>query len=104
MFAQCPELKNITYKSSENLMENNNIKVTPRRKKTYRNKIRRSSCHEIKVENLEVLRLKGFLDVITDKLWDNDTEILPYIIRCIQGFCQEQSCIDNILRRILKIF
>ena len=34
-------------------MENNNIKVTPRRKKTYRNKIRRSSCHEIKVENLE---------------------------------------------------
>ena len=45
--------QNITYKSSENLMENNNIKVTPRRKKTYRNKIRRSSCHEIKVENLE---------------------------------------------------
>jgi len=50
------------------------------------------------VDNLEVLRLKGFLDVITDKLWDNDTEILPYIIGCIQGFCQEQSCIDNILR------
>ena len=61
------------------------------------------------VDNLEVLRLKGFLDVITDKLWDNDTEILPYIIRCIQGFCQEQSCIDNILRnriinKILNIY
>ena len=61
------------------------------------------------VENLEVLRLKGFLDVITDKLWDNDTEILPYIIRCIQGFCQEQSCIDSILRnriinKILNIY
>ena len=61
------------------------------------------------VENLEVLRLKGFLDVITDKLWDNDTEILPYLRRCIQGFCQEQSCIDNILRnriinKILNIY
>ncbi len=61
------------------------------------------------VDNLEVLRLKGFLDVITDKLGDNDTEILPYIIRCIQGFCQEQSCIDNILRnriinKILNIY
>ena len=50
------------------------------------------------VENLEVLRLKGFLDVITDKLSDNDTETLPYITRCIQGFCQEQSSIDIILR------
>ena len=60
-------------------------------------------------DNLEVLRLKGFLDVITDKLWDNDTEILPYIIRCIQGFCQDQGCIDNILRnriinKILNIY
>ena len=60
-------------------------------------------------DNLEVLRLKGFLDIITDKLGDNDTEILPYIIKCIQGFCQEQSCIDNILRnriinKILNIY
>jgi hypothetical protein len=56
-------------------------------------------------DNLEVLRLKGFLDVITDKLWDNDTEILPYIIRCIQGFCQDQGCIDNILRnRIIMLY
>ena len=61
------------------------------------------------VDNLEVLRLKGFLDVITDKLSDNDTETLPYITRCIQGFCQEQSSIDNILRdqiinKILTIY
>ena len=50
------------------------------------------------VDNLEVLRIKGFLDVITDKLSDNDTETLPYITRCIQGFCQEQNSIDIILR------
>ena len=61
------------------------------------------------VDNLEVLRLKGFLDVITDKLADNDTETLPYITRCIQGFCQEQSSIDIILRdqiinKILTIY
>ena len=60
-------------------------------------------------DNLDVLRLKGFLDIITDKLGDNDKEILPYIIKCIQGFCQEQSCIDNILRnriinKILNIY
>ena len=61
------------------------------------------------VDNLEVLRIKGFLDVITDKLSDNDTETLPYITRCIQGFCQEQSSIDIILRdqiinKILTIY
>ena len=61
------------------------------------------------VDNLEVLRLKGFLDVITEKLSDNDTETLPYITRCIQGFCQEQSSIDIILRdqiinKILTIY
>ena len=61
------------------------------------------------VDNLEVLRLKGFLDVITDKLADNDTETLPYITRCIQGFCQEQNSIDIILRdqiinKILTIY
>ena len=61
------------------------------------------------VDNLEVLRLKGFLDVITDKLTDNDTETLPYITRCIQGFCQEQNSIDIILRdqiinKILTIY
>ena len=50
------------------------------------------------IDNLEVLRLKGFLDVITDKLADNDTEALPYITRCMQGFCQEQNSIDIILR------
>ena len=61
------------------------------------------------VDNLEVLRLKGFLDVITEKLSDNDTETLPYITRYIQGFCQEQSSIDIILRdqiinKILSIY
>ena len=61
------------------------------------------------VDNLEVLRIKGFLDVITDKLSDNDTETLPYITRCIQGFCQEQNSIDIILRdqiinKILTIY
>ena len=61
------------------------------------------------VDNLEVLRLKGFLDVITEKLSDNDTETLPYITRCIQGFCQEQNSIDIILRdqiinKILTIY
>ena len=49
-------------------------------------------------DNLEILTLKGFLDVITEKLNDNDTETLPYVIKCIQGFCQGQSSIDIILK------
>ena len=49
-------------------------------------------------DNLEVLRLKGFLDVIAEKLSDNDIETWPYITKYIQGFCQEQSSIDIILR------
>lgn len=35
------------------------------------------------VDNLEVLRIKGFLDVITDKLSYNDTVTLPYLTRYI---------------------
>ena len=49
-------------------------------------------------DNLDILTLKGFLDVITEKLNDNDTETLPYVIKCIQGFCQGQSSIDIILK------
>ena len=61
------------------------------------------------VDNLEVLTLKGFLDVITEKLNDNDSETLPYVARCIQGFCQAQSSIDIILKvqiinKILNIY
>ena len=50
------------------------------------------------VDNLEILTLKGFLDVITEKLNDNDTETLPYVVKCIQGFCQGQTSIDIILK------
>ena len=61
------------------------------------------------VDNLEVLTLKGFLDVITEKLNDNDGETLPYVTRCIQGFCQAQTSIDIILKmqiiyKILNIY
>ena len=61
------------------------------------------------VDNLEVLTLKGFLDVITEKLNDNDSETLPYVTRCIQGFCQAQTSIDIILKmqiiyKILNIY
>ena len=61
------------------------------------------------VDNLEVLTLKGFLDVITEKLNDNDGETLPYVTRCIQGFCQAQTSIDIILKmqiiyKILSIY
>ena len=61
------------------------------------------------VDNLEVLTLKGFLDVITEKLNDNDSETLPYVTRCIQGFCQAQNSIDIILKmqiiyKILSIY
>ena len=49
-------------------------------------------------DNLEVLTLKGFLDVINEKLNDNDSETLPYVTRCIQGFCQAQTSIDIILK------
>ena len=62
-----------------------------------------------KVDNLEILTLKGFLDVITEKLNDNDTETLPYVVKCIQGFCQGQASIDIILKvriiaKILKTY
>lgn len=50
------------------------------------------------VDNLEILTLKGFLDVITEKLNDNDTETLPFVVKCIQGFCQGQASIDIILK------
>ena len=61
------------------------------------------------VDNLEVLTLKGFLDVINEKLNDNDSETLPYVTRCIQGFCQAQTSIDIILKmqiinKILNIY
>ena len=61
------------------------------------------------MDNLEVLTLKGFLDVITEKLNDNDSETLPYVTRCIQGFCQAQTSIDIILKvqiinKILNIY
>ena len=46
--------QNLTYKSSENILEHNNtIKITPKRKKSKRNTKRRGSMHEIKVENFE---------------------------------------------------
>ena len=51
------------------------------------------------MDNLEVLILKGFLDVINEKLNDNDSETLPYVARCIQVFCQVQTSIDIITHR-----
>ena len=33
---------------------------------------------------------------INEKLNDNDSETLPYVTRCIQGFCQAQTSIDII--------
>ncbi len=51
------------------------------------------------MDNLEVLILKGFLDVINEKLNDNDSETLPYVTRCIQVFCQVQTSIDIITHR-----
>jgi len=100
---------------SSNNEENENNYIIEIKKKITENISLLKDCFTVisnlgkNVDNLEVLRLKGFLDVITDKLWDNDTEILPYIIKCIQGFCQEQSSIDNILRnriinKILNIY
>ena len=54
------------------------------------------------MDNLEVLILKGFLDVINEKLNDNDSETLPYVTRCIQGFCQAQTPKDII--KIYKLY
>ena len=50
------------------------------------------------MDNLEVLTPKEFLDVINEKLNDNDSEALPYVTRCIQGFCQAQASIDIIIK------
>ena len=35
------------------------------------------------MDNLEVFTPKGFLDVINEKLNDNDSETLPYVTRCM---------------------
>ena len=42
--------------------------------------------------------MKDFFDIITDKLSNNDTEILSHITKFMQGFCQEHNSIDIILR------